>query len=97
MRKGHRAKFIGFTNFRYFRKKHIRVPHIFLGKTSHLSEANEYIRIIHCDKAENGPKDCFSVNNYLNCDLVRCLPPPLDQGILYRHREGGGAQIASLE
>jgi hypothetical protein len=78
VRKGHREKFIGLTNFRYSEETYSCPPHL-LEKTSHLGEANEYIRNIHFDKEEKPPKSLFS-HEYLYCDLVSCPPPPLSSG-----------------
>jgi hypothetical protein len=75
VRKGHTEKFIGLTNFRYSEETHSYPPHvhIYSEKIRLIDEGNEYIRNIHCDKAEKRPKSLFS-HEYLNCDLVRCLP-----------------------
>jgi hypothetical protein len=62
-------------------------PTFYSEKLRLIDEGNEYIRNIHCDKAENGQSVCFLMKNYLNCDLVRC-PPSFEQWTKgYRHRK----------
>jgi hypothetical protein len=67
VRKGHREKYIGLTNFRYSAETYSCSP--YFTRKNFASQRSERVysefRIIHCDKAENGQKVCFFMNTYI--------------------------------